>query len=350
MVAGLAALFGSRKVVPKPSGSRVTVVIATLDGDDVIRARIDDVLASDYPAKELEVVVGLDYSGTMHVEALTGLDSRVTVVQGAAPGGKAATLNTAVAASRGEILVFTDAAQRFESTTIGRLVAAFGDVRLGAVSGALQIGRDGAPANLSERYWIFEKWLRLQEARLHSTVGVTGAVYAMRRECWRALPDGLILDDVYAPMHLVLRGYRVGFEPRAVAYDDRRFAPAQEFMRKARTLTGVMQLCMWLPDVLVPWRNPIWAQFVFHKLLRLATPYLLAVTGLSLTLWLVTTIQATAPLLAVGAIATTVVLAGVVFSASRRLREGIKMAAAMQAAVVRATVNGLRGRWDVWSR
>ena len=48
-------------------------------------------------------------------------------------------------------------------------------------------------------------------------------------------------------------------------------APEQEFRRKVRTLTGVLQLCAWLPRLLVPIRNPVWVQFVSHKLLRLLT-------------------------------------------------------------------------------
>jgi hypothetical protein len=224
------------------------------------------------------------------------------------------------------------------------------DRRFGAVSGALQIGTDGVARTLAERYWLFEKWLREKEALVHSTVGVTGAVYAMQRSCWLDLPAGLLLDDVYAPMQLVLRGFRVGFRADARAFDERRFAPAQEYRRKARTLTGVVQLCMWLPELLVPWRNPIWAQFVFHKLLRLATPILLTTMLLAFAAWLITLIGDTAPTLAISLGAAAVLSASLLLVVSRKLREGLMMVAAMQAAVVRATVNGMRGRWDVWSR
>lgn len=350
LVAGLAAAFGANRPQPEPTRRHVSVVIATRDPVDIIAARVDDLLAADYPADLLEVIVALDHSGTVRPAAFSGLDSRVTVIDGHAPGGKASTLNAGVAASRGAILVFADAAQRFEASTISRLAAALGDPRLGAVSGALQIGRCGAPATLAERYWIFEKWLRRQEARLHSTVGVTGAVYAMHRSCWHPLPSGLILDDVYAPMSLVLRGYRVGFDPDALAYDERRFAPGQEFKRKARTLTGVLQLCIWLPDVLLPWRNPIWAQFVFHKLLRLFTPYLLMVMAVAVLIWVGRSLGEADPRLAVGATVGVGVALALLVAASRRVREGLLMAAAMQAAMIRATVNGMRGRWDVWSR
>lgn len=350
LMATLAALRGDGRPARGPAAQRVSVVIATLDSEVVIRERVADVLAGDYPPGLLEVVVALDHLSTVRADSLQGLDPRVRVIAGGAPGGKAATLSAGVAATSGEILVFTDAAQRFDRQAIPRLVAALGDERLGAVSGALHIGRDGRPRTLAERYWMFERWLRMQEARVHSAVGVTGAVYAMRRVCWHPLPSGLILDDLYGPMQLVLRGYHVGFEPAAQAFDDRQFAPAQEFRRKARTLTGVMQLCAWLPDVLVPWRNPIWLQFVFHKLLRLATPYLLMVAAVALLASFGARLSLVAPGVAY-VLPAAVLLAGAAFlAASPRLRGALAMAAAMQAAVVRATINGLRGRWDVWSR
>ena len=50
-------------------------------------------------------------------------------------------------------------------------------------------------------------------------IGTTGAIYAMRRACWQPLPDGTILDDLLAPMRAVLAGWRVVFEPRALAFD-----------------------------------------------------------------------------------------------------------------------------------
>lgn len=352
VIAAIAAFRGRKSDAIVPVTRSISVIIATLDAEEVVRARVEDALAASYPPELLEVVVALDRRGTVTPEMLgaLALDRRVRVVAGDPPGGKAATLNAAVRAARHDILVFSDAAQRFSPDAIGRLAGALNDRTLGAVSGALQIGRDGVPATLAERYWLFEKWLREREARVHSAVGVTGAVYAMRRECWHPLPAGLILDDVYAPMHLVLRGYRVGFEPAATAFDDRRFPPAQEYRRKARTLTGVVQLCFWLPAILVPWRNPIWAQFLFHKLLRLATPYLLLVAGVALAGWLVGAGDTGRAGAGGSALALTVAAVVVAVAAVPRLRHAAAMAVAMQLAVVRATVNGLRGHWDVWNR
>src|SRR6185295_15514492 len=110
-----------------------------------------------------------------------------------------------------------------------------------------------------------------------SMLGATGAIYAMRRSLWRPLPADTILDDVLAPMRAVLAGYRVVFNDRARAFD--RTAPdAQaESRRKVRTLAGNYQI-LWLePQLLMPWRNPVWLQYASHKLGRLFVPYALLI-------------------------------------------------------------------------
>lgn len=328
----------------------VTVVIATAEPIEVVNARVRDVLEADYPTALLDVVVSVDYQAEWSDEARCLRDPRLHIVRGDAPGGKAAALNAGARHARGEILVFTDSAQRFDRSAVRTLVDALGDPELGAVSGALHLQMDAGSMSLPQRYWRYERWLRFQEAKLHSTVGVTGAVYALRRSCWQPLPAGLILDDVFVPMRVVLAGQRVGFEPAARAFDERRFSASQELRRKARTLTGVMQLCAWLPSVLVPWRNPIWGQFLFHKLLRLLTPYLLIGAAVGLAGWMSAFIARVAPQAGLPVMVGGVVCILLLIVANRSLRRTVHMAAALQLAVMRATLNGLRGEWDVWHR
>lgn len=328
----------------------VSVILASHNDADSIRTRVANLLDTDHPAELLEVIVALDAANAQATTAeLAGMDHRVRVVTGDAPGGKSATLNAGVRAARNPVLVFADTAQRFERASIPALVAGLADPRLGAVSGMLELPGAHGSLNLAERYWRLERWLRKWEARLHSSVGVTGAIYAMRRELWKPLPSNLILDDVYLPMRLVLDGWRVGFTEQAQARDVRRFEAGQEYRRKVRTLTGVIQVCAWLPGVLNPVRNPIWLQFVFHKLLRLLTPYL-AVVMLFGMAWaavsaLLSTTFGTQLLLGLA-------LAGVMLCLIPRVRRMLKSqlawGLAMQSSIVVATVNGVRGRWDVW--
>jgi cellulose synthase/poly-beta-1,6-N-acetylglucosamine synthase-like glycosyltransferase len=116
--------------------------------------------------------------------------------------------------------------------------------------------------------------IRSAEGRVGSTVGATGALYAIRRHLFRELPSGTLLDDVATPMQIAMQGYRVLFEPDARCYDEES-SMAGEFSRKARTLAGNFQLLFQLPWLLDPRRNPIFVQFVSHKVLRLLCPFAL---------------------------------------------------------------------------
>jgi hypothetical protein len=164
------------------------------------------------------------------------------------------------------------------------------------------------------------------------------------------LPPGLLLDDLYVPMRLILQGHRVGFAPAARAVDRRTFSARQEFRRKVRTLTGNLQLCAWLPGVLVPLRNPIWLQFVLHKLARLVTPYLALALALGLAVLGARALGEALPAALAGTALAVALLLAAQPALRRRARHLITWGVALQAAVVVATFNGLRGRWDVWQR
>ena len=337
-----------RSLEPANGPLSVTVVLASRETDEAIGERVADLLRAHYPPERLNVVVAIDASRPRALASGLAPSARVSIVDGDAPGGKAAALNAGVRNARGDVLVFADTAQRFAPGTVAALSDELaGHPALGAVSGALELGEPGELHTAAGLYWRFERWLRATEAQVHSPVGVTGAVYAMRRVDWEPLPPGLILDDLYVPMRLVLRGRRIGFRRDAVAVDTRRIDPQAEYRRKSRTLTGVFQLCHLVPSALSPSHNPIWVQFVFHKLLRLATPWLLAVLGIAAGWWVLASLPVQAALAAAGAVLVVVAL---VLALSPRVRRLAGEGLAMQAAVVQATRNALRGDWDVWRR
>jgi cellulose synthase/poly-beta-1,6-N-acetylglucosamine synthase-like glycosyltransferase len=351
-VVALARVVGRRAGSPPTSAAtlpRVTCVLATRDAADVVRDRVANFLAQEYPADRLDVVVAVDASAAPAlVPQLRFDDPRVTVVAGDDPGGKCPALNTAVRAARGDVLLFSDARQAFAPAVAAKLVGALSsDARLGITSGRLLLPADDR-ASIFRLYSRYELGLRDAEARLHSAVGVSGSIYAMWRRLWQPLPAGLILDDVYVPMRLALEGWRVGFVADAYAHETRRVGARQEFTRKVRTLTGNYQLCAWLPGVLLPWRNPIWLQFVCHKLLRLLLPLAVLLVSLGLAALACRLAGERAVwLAAVTALGTAWIAIGR-DGVARRLRSIGVQFGTMQAAAAVAMVNGLRGRWDVW--
>jgi cellulose synthase/poly-beta-1,6-N-acetylglucosamine synthase-like glycosyltransferase len=161
----------------------------------------------------------------------------------------------------------------------------FADPEIGAVSGDLKLRKnDGSLASV-DFYWRLEKTIRINESRWDSSIGVTGAVCAVRKSLFKTLPQGAVLDDVYWPMAVVLQGRRVVHEPSAIAYDQLPDEIHGEYQRKLRTLTGNFQLMSLMPSLLLPWKNRVWFQFISHKSLRLVSPWLLLVAwGISFVL------------------------------------------------------------------
>jgi biofilm PGA synthesis N-glycosyltransferase PgaC len=282
------------------SGSQtppLTMVIAAHNEAQRIEARVRDVLAQDYPAENLRVIVVDDGStdGTAAAAALA--DPRVRVLRLEHNQGKAAALNTALPEVGSKLVAFTDARQRFAPGALRKLVEPFADPAVGAVSGELSIAVSESSASGDVGlYWRMEVALREGEARLRWLHGVSGAIHAMRRELVPVLPPGLILDDMYLPLSVVFSGKWVWMTHEAIAMDSGSANAAVEFRRKLRTLAGNWQLMARLPRLLNPFGNPVFFAWVSHKLLRLIAPWALitaliasAVTGgafYSAMLWL----------------------------------------------------------------
>jgi cellulose synthase/poly-beta-1,6-N-acetylglucosamine synthase-like glycosyltransferase len=258
-----------------PVPRSVSVVVAAFNEEENIARRLDEMTAL-LTAAELDAEVIFVTDGSTDATAAVACSHpspMVRVVELPARVGKAAALSEGCAVAVNEILVFADVRQSWSVDALPRMLSNFMDPTVGAVSGDLIVHRSAGVLGGVSLYWRFEKWLRRQESRFWSGVGATGAISAVRRELFRPIPCGTILDDVYWPMQVALLGYRVVHEDRAHAFDCLPDCTRDEFRRKVRTLSGCLQLTARLPAVLSPWRNPVWLQFVSHKLLRLLAPW-----------------------------------------------------------------------------
>jgi len=285
LVALLADRFGDAPEEPDPDREGITppltVVVAAYDEQSRIATRIRDILAQDYPAGLLHVLVVSDGSRDRTAQAARDAaegDPRVEVLELPCNRGKAAALNMAMERVRTPIVVFADARQRYAPQALRRLAAPFADPGIGSVSGELvieDVAEVGTPTRAVGLYWRMERRLRADESRLEWLHGVSGAIHAVRRECFRPLPPGTILDDMWIPLQVAFAGQRVWLARDAVAIDRASATPGEEFARKLRTLAGNWQLIARMPALLHPRRNPLFFAWFSHKFLRLLAPWAL---------------------------------------------------------------------------
>ena len=302
----------------------VSIVIAAHNEGPRLAARLDNLRSLDYPPARRQIIVVSDGSTDETADVVARYGPFVELVE-VPRGGKALALNAGVARAKFDIIVFGDARQWFATDALRHLIAPFRDPAVGGVSGELLLDCEsalfanrrgnagdrrrepvddtGAAAperrSLADRrlavestigdgvglYWRYEKHLRRLESAVGSTLGATGAIYAIRRALWSPLPANTILDDVLTPMRVVMAGYRVVFDERARAFDRVAADGDGEARRKIRTLAGNVQIAWLEPRLLTPGRNPIWFQYVSHKIGRLLVPYaLLAAFGASVAL------------------------------------------------------------------
>jgi biofilm PGA synthesis N-glycosyltransferase PgaC len=256
---------------------RVTIILAAQNEEKDLLRKLDNLAVLNYPADRLEVIVVSDGS-TDRTNKILGAwqDSSHRAVILPKHHGKADALNHGVAEAHGEIICFTDVRQTIASESLKNLISNFADVSVGCASGALLLGENESTPSSDGvgLYWRLEKNIRHWEGLGGSTIGATGAFYAVRKDLLLPLPMGTILDDVYIPLQVARQGSRVVFDPEAVAWDDFMSSPKREFRRKVRTLVGNYQLLQLAPWLLTG-TNPLRLQLVCHKLLRLLVPFAL---------------------------------------------------------------------------
>jgi poly-beta-1,6-N-acetyl-D-glucosamine synthase len=266
----------SRPYKRLPITPRVSIVMAAHNEEKNLPAKLANLAALQYPPELIEIVVASDASTDATEEILQSAGKAIVPVILKQQKGKASALNQAVKHATGEIIVFFDTRQMVDSNSVPELISCFADPEIGAVSGELLLvdAKGRATGDALGLYWRIEKMVRKLESATGSVVGVTGAIYALRKELFVELPEGTLLDDVLIPMNAVRGGKRVIFLPTAVARDRIFPNPATEFRRKVRTLTGNYQLLRTAPWLLTI-SNPLLFRFVSHKLMRLLVPFLL---------------------------------------------------------------------------
>ena len=248
----------------------ISVIVACYNEEQSIADKLESVLACDYPSEKLEIVVVSDGSNDRTDEIVGEFADRGVVLLSVPRRGKAPALNDAVAVSKGEVLVFSDANSAFDSRALRALAAPFADPEVGGVAGnqcySKPDGRDGQDGERA--YWSFDRWLKILESSSGNTISATGAIYALRRSAFRPVPAG-VTDDFVTSTRVIAQGLRLVFEPDAIAREPVAPSNDAEFRRKVRVMTRGLRAVSMMRELLNPFRFGFYSlQLLSHKVLR----------------------------------------------------------------------------------
>jgi cellulose synthase/poly-beta-1,6-N-acetylglucosamine synthase-like glycosyltransferase len=262
---------------------RVSLLIAAHNEQDVIEARIENALASDYPAENLEVVIASDGSTDATADIAARYAHRgVRLIHSELRRGKADTINAAIPRLTGDIVVLSDANTQVDPDALRNLARWFTDPAVGVVCGRLELTDPDTGLNADGVYWRYETFLKRCEGRLGALLGANGAIYAIRRRLLGPIPTGAIIDDFVIPLLAKLKtDCRIVYDDQAIAREEAAPTIGAEFRRRARIGEGGFQAIALLWRLLDPRRGWIALAFFSHKILRWCVPFCLLATLLS---------------------------------------------------------------------
>lgn len=279
-----ALIFAVSRLRPRPfrrgGEPTVTVLVPVYNEEGVIGDKIANTLALDYPPARLELLVVSDGStdGTETIvrrfEAESGGRVRLLPLP---RGGKAFALNEGARAARGEVLVLTDANTLLDPAGFRSLVDPFADPAVGGVCGNKKqrppAGAD-TTAEGENLYWRWDKWQKSLESRAGSIFAADGTLYAVRKDLYVPIADPAQADDIAISARIVLQGYRLLYEPRAVAWEEAPAEGREEFRRKVRVTNHSVRALWNLGRAL--WTSGFYSvELLSHKFFRHLVPFFL---------------------------------------------------------------------------
>lgn len=225
----------------------VSVIVPCYNEDMVVVNCVSSLLAQTYD--RLEIILVDDGSTD---------DTAALVVEQAAcheriraytkeNGGKADALNYGIERSNGDIIVCMDADSSFRTDTVEHLVRSFEDPTVGAVGGNVRVAnRTRMLAKHQTAEYI--SGLTIQRsafAYLGCMQVISGAIGAFRRDALVAsggYSSDTIVEDMDVTVTLAKHGYRVTYNPQAIAYTEAPENVKDFFKQRYRWAFGTLEV------------------------------------------------------------------------------------------------------------
>jgi len=258
----------------------ISVVIAAFNEEACIQQKLDNIAQTVYPKEKTQIIIVSDGSTDRTNEILSGSSlAGLEVVLLQERKGKPNALNVGIERATGEVLVLSDAATLFSPDAIAKMARHYGDAQVGAVCGSLRFENTSESQGTEGVYWKYETMLRLMEARWGATLTASGAIYSLRRTCFRTLPEGTMIEDFLIPMAARTQGFKIVYDPEVIGTDQAASTVAGEFTRRVRLAVGSFRTLGQFLRLRLDAATAF--AFISHKLLRWILPFLMIAAWVS---------------------------------------------------------------------
>lgn len=248
LVLALALVYQPPRVDENGDFPPVTVLIPAFNEEKVIGKTIRSLLASNYPGS-LEILVIDDGSTDSTADRVREIPDGQVRLLCQKNAGKAHALQYGVNEAENEILIFVDADTQFEKDAIRKLVGAFQNPSVGAVSGHARVGnlRTFLARCQDLEYVCGFNLDRRAYASWNCITVAPGAISAIRKKAIQAA-GGFSYDTLAEDTDLTLSihkaGYRIEYQRLAVAHTEAPETFATLARQRFRWAYGTLQ-CIW---------------------------------------------------------------------------------------------------------
>ena len=270
----------------------VTLMVMTYNEARTIEEKIKNSLAIEYPADKMEIMV-VDSASTDGTPDIVKKFKNVRLMEQDSRKGKASAINFGIEHARGEIIIITDGNTMFNKEAVSRLVRHFADFNVGGVSGRFEAyaSKNTSISRSVSFYWRLEDYLRKWEGYIDSPVTMAGPISAFRKDILGHVDETNLVEDFDIAVSSRRKGYRIIYDPSAIAYEPAPSVLKDLFIQKKRIVIGTLQTLMKHRTMFFNPKYGWYGTFILpsHKLFQMLSPFFFASLFISSLIFYITT-------------------------------------------------------------
>lgn len=267
------ALFYKKTSYSMQDNLPISIIIAAHNEEKNITNKIVSILNQSYQTEKLQIIIASDGSTDQTVRLAQAFDNPCITVLDLPRAGKTSTLNTAIGYAENDIVVFTDADNQWEVSTLEHLLRPFSSTDVGASAGQMIIPNSGKSLSIGDSlYRHYESWIRAVENKTGCMVSADGALLALRKELFQTIPLD-VNDDFFLSTCAPANGKKIIYVENAKVIDEGVDEVDKQYRRRIRVTVGGLKSLAARRELLNPFKHKLYAiALISHKLIRRLSP------------------------------------------------------------------------------